>query len=105
MSDVQEQEVPADEQVPEEQQQEEFIEFVGWPPYGTEFYKAWNGNEGGTHTLNQKDFKAQHDTDLGKKEVVWRKDQNGRMLVPVSDLTPEAAKVLVNDAAFKKVTV
>lgn len=79
----------------------EYIEFVGQEPYGTEFYKG----EHGTHTVFANDFKKYHDLTLGKKEVVWRKGANGRMLVPVSDITPEAAEYLATDPMFKRVTL
>ncbi len=87
------------EPVPDDKK--EYIEFVGQPPYGTEFY---NG-EYGTHTVFANDFKKYHDLDLGKKEVVWRKGPNGRMLVPVADITPEAAEYLASDPMFKRVTL
>lgn len=86
-------------EAPAQPEKTEYIEFVGQPPYGTEFY---NG-EFGTHTVYAKEFKAYHDLDLGKKEVVWRKGKNGRMLVPVSDITPEAAEYLESDPMFKRV--
>lgn len=79
----------------------EYIEFVGQPPYGTEFHRG----EYGTHTVNAKDFKTYHNLDLGKKEVVWRKGANGRMLVPVADITPDAAEYLASDPMFKRVTL
>lgn len=88
-------------EVPEEPAKTEYIEFVGQEPYGTEFYKG----EHGTHTVFAKDFKKYHDLELGKKEVVWRKGANGRMLVPVSDITPEAAEYLASDPMFKRVTL
>jgi len=107
---AQEQEIDADESVapdelapeePEEPAKTEYIEFVGQEPYGTEFYRG----EHGTHTVFAKDFKEYHDLELGKKEVVWRKGKNGRMLVPVTDITPEAAEYLESDPMFKRVTL
>lgn len=86
--------VPADDKI-------EYLEFVGMEPYGTEFYKG----EFGTHTVTKAQMKANHDIDLGAKEVVWRKDGAGRMLVKASDMTPEAANYLATDPMFKLVTL
>jgi hypothetical protein len=91
----------AEQEPAPEEDKTEYIEFVGQPPYGTEFYKG----ELGTHTVFAHDFKKYHDLELGKKEVVWRKGSNGRMLVPVSDITPEAAEYLASDPMFKRVTL
>lgn len=106
MSDV---DVPLEDKVAAEGEPEaapvtetDYIEFVGDnPKYGVEFY---NGPSG-THSLTAKHMKEYHDIDLGKKEVVWTKGKNGRMLVPVSDITPEAADVLAEDPMFKRVTL
>lgn len=87
------------DEAPAEPQKIEYIEFVGEKPYGTEFYRG----EYGTHTVFAADFKKYHDLELGKKEVVWRKGANGRMLVPVSDITPEAAEYLASDPMFRRV--
>ncbi len=85
----------------EEETTNEYLEFVGTDPiHGTEFYGA-----NGTHSLTQKHMKEYHDVDLGKKEVVWKRGSNGRFLVPVSDLTPEAVEVLAQDPMFKKVSI
>jgi hypothetical protein len=73
----------------------EYIEFVGDVKYGTEFT--------GRHRVSDKHMKKFHHVDLGKKEVSWTKRADGRMLVPTSDITPEAAEVLANDPMFKRV--
>lgn len=85
---------------PQEEAEVEYIEFVGEQPYGTEFY-----GRTGTHSITAKHLKEHHDVDLGKKEVVWQRGSNGRFLVPVSDITPEAAEVLAQDPMFKRVTI
>lgn len=80
----------------------EYIEFVGDKPHGTEFYKV----EGGTHSITAAHMKQYHDVELGAKEIVWRKKtEKGRMLVPVSDMTPEAAEIIAADPMFKRVTL
>lgn len=76
---------------------QEYIEFVGQAPYGTEFTSQ--------HSVGRKHMKEYHDVDLGAKEVVWTKGANGRFLVPVGDMSPEAAAVLENDPIFRRVTV
>lgn len=73
----------------------DYIEFVGTAPHGTEFHSS--------HTVSAVDLKKYHDVDLGVKEVVWTKGDNGRFLVPVKDMTPEAAEVLAKDPMFKRV--
>lgn len=104
MSDVQDNtlpeadpEVAADEQETTEPAKEEYIEFVGLPPFGTEFTHQ--------HSVDRKHMKDYHDIDLGAKEVVWTKGSNGRFLVPVSEMTPEAAKYFESDPMFKRVTL
>lgn len=82
---------------PEAKQKTEYIEFVGDAVHGTEFI--------GQHSVDAKHMKEYHDTDLGKKEVVWTKGRNGRYLVKASDITPEAAEVLENDPMFKRVSL
>lgn len=76
---------------------DEYIEFVGQPPYGTEFI--------GSHTVDRQHMKEYHDVALGPKEVVWTKGKNGRYLVSVADMTPEAAAVLEADPLFRRVTL
>lgn len=92
--------VQPEETVDEPVPAQEFLEFVGTPPYGTEFYSG----EFGTHVVTAKQLKDAYDVDLGKKEVVWRKDKNGRMLVSTEGLTPEAVEALANDQMFKVVS-
>lgn len=78
----------------------DYIEFVGQQPHGTEFYGA-----NGTHTVTRSHLKEYHDVDLGAKEVVWKRGANGRFLVPVNDISPEAVAVLEKDPLFKRVTL
>lgn len=73
----------------------EYLEFVGFGPTGAEFYTS--------HSVTAKQMKDHYDIDLGKNAIVWRKRPDGRMLVPVSDMTPEAAEILANDPMFKHV--
>lgn len=75
----------------------EYIEFVGQPPYGTEFTAS--------HSVTRQHMKDYHDVALGPKEVVWQKGKNGRYLVKASEMTPEAAEVLEADPMFKRVTL
>jgi hypothetical protein len=94
-----EQEVARDEKaaVEEEPEATEYIEFVGTDPqYGTTFHTS--------HSVSKAHFKKFHDLTV-PKDLVWTRGANGRFLVPVSDMTPEAAEVLVNDPMFKRVTV
>jgi hypothetical protein len=79
----------------------DYLEFVGTEPYGTEFYKG----DAGTHSITKAQMKANHDIDLGAKEVVWRKGSNGRMLVNTSDMSPEAVDVLADDPMFRRVSL
>lgn len=107
MSDVQDVELPeenvdlpeADAEIAADEEVE-YLEFVGTKPFGTEFYGAT-----GTHTVTRAQMKDRHDVDLGPKEVVWRKGKNGRFLVPVADMTPEAVEVLAADPMFKRVSI
>lgn len=80
--------------------QTEYIEFVGQEPHGTEFYGRL-----GTHSISAKHMKEFHDTELGKKDIVWTRGSNGRFLVPVTDMTPEAAEILARDPMFKRVSI
>jgi hypothetical protein len=99
MSGEQFEEVPADEPVAEDKP--EYIEFLGTDPrYGTEFYGV-----NGSHTIGRTHMKDQHDIDLGTKELVWKAGKDGRFLVPVADMSPEAAEHLANDPMFKRVTL
>jgi hypothetical protein len=86
----------AEEQAPTET---EYIEFVGDKPYGTEFY-----GQGGTHTITRKQFENYHDIKT-VKDLVWKRGANGRFLVPVADMSPEAAELLANDPMFRRVTL
>lgn len=80
-----------------EAQKTEYVEFVGWPPFGTEFISE--------HSITAKHMKEVHDIDLGKKEVVWRKGTNGRFLVPTKDISPDTVAYLKTDPAFKIVSL
>lgn len=78
-------------------QKTEYVEFVGIQPYGTEF--------SGGHSISAKHMKEYHDVELGAKELSWTKGKNGRFLVPMADMTPEAAEVLLADPMFRKASV
>lgn len=93
--------VPSDSKVPVEAEPDttktEYIEFVGTDPkHGTEFHTS--------HSVSKAHFKKFHDVTTDK-DLEWTKGPNGRFLVPVSDMSPEAAEVLVNDPMFKRVTL
>jgi hypothetical protein len=79
-----------------EQDKTEYIEFVGEPPYGTEFSAG--------HSVSRKHFKEYHDITT-TKDLEWTKGKNGRFLVPVADMSPEAAEHLVDQTMFRKVTL
>lgn len=102
MSDVHDQDLSEDELFEEQEQAEaedaptEYIEFLGWAPYGTEFTSE--------HSVPKKHMKDVHDI-KATKDVVWRKGANGRMLVPVSQIDKDVVDYLVTDVAFKKVTL
>jgi hypothetical protein len=91
-------EVAADEEAFEEPETTEYIEFVGTPPYGVEFTSE--------HTVTRKQLRDAWSVSI-PKDLVWRKTEGGpnqgRMLVPVSDMTPEAAAGFENDPLFKRV--
>ena len=72
-----------------------YVEFVGSPPYGTEFVND--------HSVDKAHMRQYHDVDLGAEVVKWTKGKNGRFLVPADQMTPEAAKVLDNDPMFQVV--
>lgn len=91
-------EAPAEE-APVEPSKTAYVEFVGFPPYGTEFYKG----SGGTHSITNAHMREHHDVDLGMEEAVWKRGANGRFLVKQADLTPGAVEVLANDPAFQLV--
>jgi hypothetical protein len=75
----------------------EYIEFVGTDPaYGTEFHEK--------HSVSRAHFKKYHDVTT-PKDLEWTKRADGKMVVPVADMSPEAAEILANDPMFKKVTL
>ena len=79
----------------------EYIEFVGLDSgLGTEFHSE--------HTVTRKQLKDAWDVTT-PKDLRWVKAEGGphkgRMLVPVSDMSPEAAAGLENDPMFKRVTL
>ena len=80
----------------EEKPSGDMIEFVGTPPFGTEFHS--------THTISNQHMKHYHNVELGQKEAVWQKGPDGRFLVPISDLNPDAVKIILGDPQFKRVT-
>lgn len=75
----------------------EYIEFVGWKPYGTEFTAE--------HSISGKHMQDTHDIKMTGKDLVWRKGANGRMLLPLDSINPEVAEYLETDEAFKKVSL
>lgn len=84
---------PAPEEEPEPDKTE-YLEFVGTQPYGTEFTIG--------HSVSKAHLKKYHDV-VTPKDLEWTKGSNGRFLVPISDISPEAVEVLVNDPQFKRV--
>lgn len=90
----------SEEQAPESEETE-YIEFLGTDPqHGTTFY--------GTHTVSKKYLKDAWGVDT-PKDLTWAKQEGGpragRMLVPVSDMSPEAAEGLAKDRMFRRVTL
>lgn len=116
MSDVsnevaaEENEVLADEQAAleeltpeaaEEDSSTEYIEFLGTDPkHGTEFTAE--------HTVTRKQLWDAWDVTT-PKDLRWTKleggPNKGRMLVPVADMSSEAAEGLANDPMFRRVTL
>jgi hypothetical protein len=79
----------------------EYIEFVGTDAkYGTEFHSE--------HTVTRAQIRDAWDIKT-PKDLTWTKleggPHKGRMLVPVSDMSPEAAAGLENDPMFRRVTL
>lgn len=74
----------------------EYLEYVGEKPYGTEFIHQ--------HTVTRKQLKDYRDVTTDK-DLSWTKGKNGRMLVPISDMSPEAAEALEADPVFRRVTL
>jgi hypothetical protein len=83
-----------------EPEKTEYIEFVGQEPYGTEFISE--------HTVTRRQLRDAWDVAI-PKDLKWTKTQGGpnagRMLVPVSDMTPEAAEGFEKDPMFKRVSL
>lgn len=106
--DPQTAEVLADEAAaPEELAEQEepakvdYIEFLGTDPqFGVEFTSE--------HTVTRKQLKDAWDVTT-PKDLRWEKKvggpHKGRMLVPVSDMSPEAAAGFENDSMFRRVTL
>lgn len=89
-----------------EPQTRDYIEYLGEPPYGTDFLTA--------HTLPKGDrLWKRLGVKAPTKDIVWERDPFGpghgqkgnRFLVPVEDLTPEIAAGLEKVPGFKKVNV
>lgn len=72
-----------------------YVEFLGMPPYGTEFTSS--------HGIDAEHMREYHDVDLGIEEVKWTRGKNGRFLVPADQMTSEAVEVLDNDPMFQVV--
>ena len=100
-------EVRADEQVdldleqglePEQESKTQYVEFVGSEPFGTEFTSE--------HTVTRKQLRDAWDVST-PKDLRWTKAQSGprkgRMLVPASDMSPEALEGFTNDPMFRVV--
>lgn len=80
-----------------EPEQEEFIEHLGFGPYGTEFVDA--------HVLTRAQVKQLFDgLDIGRAELRWTKNAQKRMLVSTEDLAPEVVEALTSLPEFKLVT-
>lgn len=91
----------AEQEQPEEEPKTEYIEFVGTDPqYGVEFHSE--------HTVTRKQLRDAWGVETSK-DLKWTKQDGGplkgRMLVPVADMSPEAAEGLANDPMFKRVTL
>jgi hypothetical protein len=91
--------------VPDEDQEaqpseQEYIEFVGQEPHGTEFHSE--------HTVTRKQLRDAWGVETSK-DLRWTKaaggPNKGRMLVPVSDMSEAAAQGFENDPMFRKVTL
>jgi hypothetical protein len=77
-----------------DQQQTEYVEFIGWPPNGAEFISK--------HIVPAKHMEDVHDVKT-TKDLVWTKGANGRMLLPTADVDPKVLAYLKTDPAFKVV--
>lgn len=104
MTDEAQNTVPEAEQLseaPAEPEKVDYIEFVGTnPEYGTEFHSE--------HTITRKQLRDAWGVET-PKDMRWVKAEGGphkgRMLVPVSDMSPQAAEGLANEPMFKRVTL
>jgi hypothetical protein len=74
----------------------EYVEFVGWQPYGTQFT--------GVHTIGRKHMADVHDIKT-TKDLTWTKGANGRFLLKTADVDPAVLDYLKTDPAFKVVTI
>jgi len=74
----------------------EYVEFVGWPPFGTEFISS--------HVVPASHMKEVHDIKT-TKDLWWTKGANGRMLLATSGMDPKVLDYLKTDPAFKVVRV
>jgi len=95
------QDMAEEKQQPEAGPGTEYIEYVGdKASYGTTFLSE--------HTVTRKQLRDAWDVETGK-DLRWVKAEGGpnrgRMLVPVSDMSPEAAKGFENDPLFRRVTL
>lgn len=77
---------------PAQSQVQDYIEFVGEPPYGNEFID--------NRIITRRDAKAAWDFTMAK-DLHWKKDGKGRMMVPVSEIPSEIRELLLEDNAFR----
>lgn len=78
----------------EAQAEQGFIEYSGYPPYGTEFDDH--------RVISRKDAKDAWDVTI-PKDLRWTKDRKGRMRLPLADVPVEVRDLLLEDKAFKVV--
>lgn len=105
MTDVRDEQPQVDEEPEPANNAQEYIEYTGEEPYGTAFLTS--------HTLPRGDGVWKRAGVKMTKDVVWERDPYGpgigqkgnRMLVPVSDLSPEAVAALEKIPGYKRVTV
>lgn len=78
----------------------EYVEFVGDKQFGIEFTTS--------HVVTRKQLRDAWGVEI-PKDLKWEKKQGGpnagRMLIPVSDMTEEAAQGFDNDPMFRRVTL
>jgi len=77
----------------------EYLEYKGDPTYGTEFLVS--------HTITPAQAKNAGWESIPDKDMVWERRESGkhkgRMLIPMSEVTPGVADELVTDPAYRVV--